>query len=257
MDGFRYPAQQVQGVNDAERALKASTAVNGQWSGALLLGPHFAVLQGHAGATGAHAHYAHQVLLADAGHWTVQNDDGLQCGTRLLLPSFQSHAVRGVPLRGVPLRGCTVWIEPSHVDLQTLQAQLPLLPCDPQAVLPCLSALVARAPLDRRLQAALSALDARLPERIAAPAIAAAAHLSESQLHRRFQQDLAVSLRGLVLWRRLRQALVQVIEGHSLTTSAHAAGFADLAHFSRSLRRMFGVQAGHLAGLYLQHYRGD
>lgn len=242
----------MQRLNDAERALKASTAVNEQWSGALLLGPHFSVLQGHAGATGAHAHYAHQVLLAETGQWTVENENGLQCGARLLLPSFQSHAVRTVPLRG-----CTVWIEPSHVDLQKLQTQLPLLPCDPQALLPCLSALVARAPLDRRLQAALSALDARLPERIAAPAIAAAAHLSESQLHRRFQQDLAVSLRGLVLWRRLRQALVQVIEGHSLTTSAHAAGFADLAHFSRSLRRMFGVQAGHLAGLHLQHYRGD
>jgi len=89
-------------VNDAERAVNASTAVNGQWSGAVLLGPHLAVLQGHAGATGAHAHYAHQVLLAEAGQWTVENEDGLQCGTRLVLPSFQSHAVRGVALRGRP-----------------------------------------------------------------------------------------------------------------------------------------------------------
>lgn len=29
--------------------------------------------------------------------------------------------------------------------------------------------------------------------------------------------------------------------GSSLTEAAHAAGFADSAHFSRTFRRMFGV----------------
>ncbi len=223
-----------------------------RWTGTLLLGAHFALLQGHAGATGAHAHYAHQILLADTGQWTIEDEDGMRSGPRMLLPSFQSHAVLAAPARG-----CTLWLEPSHVDLAHLQAQLPQLPCDPVALLPCLSTLIARTPLDRRLQAALSALDAHLPERVAATTIAAAAHLSESQLHRRFQQDLAVSLRGLVLWRRLRQALILVMEDHSLTACAHAAGFADLAHFSRSLRRMFGVRAEHLSRLHLQHYRDD
>lgn len=225
---------------------------NPHWAGSLLLGRHFALLQGHAGTTGAHAHYAHQLLLASDGQWLLQGEHGHQRGQRLLLPSFQSHAVLAVPAQG-----CTLWLEPSHVDLSQVQAQLATLPCDPPALLPRLLPLIATAPRDPRLQAALAELDARLPDRVPVAAIANAAHLSESQLHRRFQQDLAVSLRGLVLWRRLREALVQVIDGHTLTTSAHAAGFADLAHFSRSLRRMFGVHARHLAGLQLHHYRDD
>jgi AraC-like DNA-binding protein len=218
------------------------------WTGILVLGVHFALLRGHAGVTTAHAHYAHQLLLATEGDWVVEVGADTWRGRSLLLPSFQSHAVLVAPADA-----CTVFLEPSHVDLQALQARLPDLPSVPDALLPHLQTLTA-APLDRRLQAALARLEARLPERIAASDIADAAHLSESQLHRRFQQDLAVSLRGLVLWRRLREALIQVIDGQTLTASAHAAGFADLAHFSRNLRRMFGVRAEHLSGLRLQRY---
>lgn len=226
-----------------------STAVG--WNGALVVGAHFALLRGHAGATSAHAHYAHQILLAGDGDWVVETEAGIRRGPRMLLASFQPHAIVAAPAQG-----STVWLEPGHVDLQQLQAGLWDLSTDPHVLLPCLHRLTATAPLDRRLQAALAELDARLPERVAAADIADAAHLSESQMHRRFRQDLAVSLRGLVLWRRLREALVRVIDGHTLTASAHSAGFADLAHFSRSLRRMFGVRAEDLSRLRLQRYAG-
>lgn len=220
-----------------------------KWNGTLVLGAHFALLQGHAAATTVHAHYAHQILLASDGDWVIEVESGIQRGPRLLLPSFQQHAVLAVPNQG-----CTLWLEPSHISVQQLQARLPDLPCDPQVLPSNLYHLIASAPLDRRLQAALAELDVRLPERVIAANIADAAHFSESQMHRRFRQDLSVSLRGLVLWRRLRKALVLVIDGHTLTVSAHSAGFADLAHFSRSLRRMLGVRAEHLSGLQLQHY---
>jgi AraC-like DNA-binding protein len=49
----------------------------------------------------------------------------------------------------------------------------------------------------------------------------------------------------------LRRALMHHLSGHNLTDSAHAAGFADLAHLSRSLRRMFGIGAAQLQGLQL------
>ena len=42
-------------------------------------------------------------------------------------------------------------------------------------------------------------------------------------------------------WQRLRAAIREVAGGSSLTAAAHAAGFADQAHFTRSFRRTFGA----------------
>ena len=50
-------------------------------------------------------------------------------------------------------------------------------------------------------------------------------------------------MRRLVLWQRLRQALRLAMAGESLTNAAIAAGFADSAHFSRSVRKQFGIRA--------------
>jgi AraC-like DNA-binding protein len=41
------------------------------------------------------------------------------------------------------------------------------------------------------------------------------------------------------LWRRLLAA-VEALARMDATRAAHAAGFADLAHFSRTCRRMLG-----------------
>ncbi len=254
LNAARVGSPRHRGMTRRDEVLRSGGTMrkSARWNGTLVLGTHFALLQGHAAPTEAHAHYAHQVLIASDGTWVVETEAGIQRGPRLLVPSFQSHAVLAAPAQG-----CIVWLEPSHVDAQALLARLPDLPVDPGTLPTCLHRLVDTMPLDRRVRAALAELEARLPGRIAASDIAHAAHLSESQMHRRFRQDLAVSLRGWVLWRRLREAMVLVMDGHSLTVSAHGAGFADLAHFSRSLRRMFGVRVGHLSGLRLQHYAED
>lgn len=224
-------------------ALPAHTA----WTGTLLLGEHVAVLQGRAGDSVRHAHYAHQLLLSDGAPWCVEVDGVPQQGQRLWLPSFQPHAVLAAPAEG-----CTVYLEPSHADVEAVLQQLPQLPARLPALQSLLPGFCRTQPLDRRLQMAIAEIGTRLPDSVAAADIAQAAHLSPSQLHRRFQSDLAVTLRGWVLWRRLHHALVRVLAGDSLTASAHAAGFADLAHLSRSLRRMFGIRASQLAGLRLQ-----
>ncbi|KRD39155.1 transcriptional regulator [Lysobacter sp. Root916] len=224
-------------------ALPSSSA----WIGTLLLGEHVAALQGRAGRSLRHAHYAHQLLLSDAEPWLVEVDGKRRQAHRLWLPSFQSHAVLAAPAEG-----CTIFLEPSHVDVDAVLAQLPNLPAQLSALQPLLSGLCRARPLDRRLQAAIAEIGARLPHSVSAADIAQAAHWSTSQLQRRFQSDLAVTLRGWVLWRRLHQALLRLLAGDSLTDSAHAAGFADLAHLSRSLRRMFGIGAAQLRGLRLQ-----
>jgi len=58
-----------------------------------------------------------------------------------------------------------------------------------------------------------------------------------------FVSQVGLPVRRLVLWRRLRLAMAAILAGSPVTDAAHAAGFADSAHFSRSLKKLFGVTA--------------
>jgi|GEM_PF-5122893 len=48
-------------------------------------------------------------------------------------------------------------------------------------------------------------------------------------------------LRTCVLWRRLLHVWTPFMNGETLSSAAHAAGFADSAHLSRTSRTMFGL----------------
>ena len=63
--------------------------------------------------------------------------------------------------------------------------------------------------------------------------------LSPAHLRALFVRDVGLPIRTFQLWRRL---LVAVAASARLdaTSAAHFAGFADLAHFSRTCRRMLG-----------------
>ena len=63
--------------------------------------------------------------------------------------------------------------------------------------------------------------------------------LSESHLQALFARDVGMPMRTYRLWRRLLVALTTFARSDA-TFAAHAAGFADLAHFSRTCRRMLG-----------------
>jgi AraC-like DNA-binding protein len=86
-------------------------------------------------------------------------------------------------------------------------------------------------PLDRRVAHALEALrsDAPVPD----------VNISHAHLAELFARDVGISMRTYRLWRRLMRALLAFAHSDA-TTAAHAAGFADLAHFSRTCRRMLG-----------------
>ncbi len=96
---------------------------------------------------------------------------------------------------------------------------------------------------DPRLRRALDKVDALLSGKVSATVVAEAAHLSLSQLERLFSAQLGLPVRQLVLWRRLRLAIRFILLGSTLTHAAHGAGFADAAHFSRTMRSLFGVRA--------------
>ena len=53
--------------------------------------------------------------------------------------------------------------------------------------------------------------------------------------------------RRYLLWLRLQDAVRELAAGAPATDAAHAAGFADSAHLSRTFRRMFGITPSDLA----------
>jgi AraC-like DNA-binding protein len=63
--------------------------------------------------------------------------------------------------------------------------------------------------------------------------------LSQAHLQALFVRDVGLPIRTFQLWRRLLVALVAFAHMDA-TSAAHSAGFADLAHFSRTCRRMLG-----------------
>jgi AraC-like DNA-binding protein len=110
----------------------------------------------------------------------------------------------------------------------------------------------ARRSLDPRIQKVLDILKQDFLAAPTAGALAEKIGLSEGRLIHLFSEQMGLPLRRYVLWLRLRDVLLSLAEGASLTEAAHAAGFADSAHMSRTFRDMFGVRPS----LFLKNQRG-
>jgi AraC-like DNA-binding protein len=70
--------------------------------------------------------------------------------------------------------------------------------------------------------------------------VARVACLSASRFRHLFAQQTGMGLRPYILWRRFVRVWELLMDGASLSAAAHAAGFADAAHLTRTSRRMFG-----------------
>lgn len=95
--------------------------------------------------------------------------------------------------------------------------------------------------LDPRIVALQEKLRALPEKRAMLGEIAAELGLSESRLTHLFKEETGVSFRRYLLWLRLGDAMARALSGAPLTEAAHASGFADSAHLSRTCREMFGI----------------
>jgi len=92
-----------------------------------------------------------------------------------------------------------------------------------------------------RVRRALRLIRERPPDGDASlTALAGAVGLSPSRFMHVFTESVGVPLRPYLAWLKLQRAAVAVVAGMPLTRAAHAAGFADAAHMTRTFRRMFG-----------------
>lgn len=93
---------------------------------------------------------------------------------------------------------------------------------------------------DERIIRAIAYIRSHLDRPLTLDEVAGEACLSPSRFRHLFVEQTGTALRPYVLWRRFLLAWEVVIRGESLSTAAHAAGFADAAHLTRTSHRMFG-----------------
>jgi AraC family transcriptional regulator len=114
-------------------------------------------------------------------------------------------------------------IEVSHRVIQTLTRGV-----EPSAV------------ADERILRAVAYIKAHVDQPMTLEEVAAEAYLSPSRFRHLFVEQTGMALRPYILWRRFLRVWELVTSGESLSAAAHAAGFADAAHLTRTSRRMFG-----------------
>lgn len=98
-----------------------------------------------------------------------------------------------------------------------------------------------REPSDPRVLATVEYLRQRVGLAVTLPEVARFANLSPGRFRHLFVQETGMPLKTYVLWRRLLHVWTLLMQGETLSTAAHAAGFADSAHLSRTARTMFGL----------------
>lgn len=96
--------------------------------------------------------------------------------------------------------------------------------------------------IDPRIARVIAWAASRIEDPIGLPEAADEVGLSPGRLRHLFVEQTGLPFRTYLLWLRLNLAVARVVAGASLTEAAHDAGFSDSAHFSRTFRRMFGLQ---------------
>lgn len=243
------------------------------WRGEALLRPGHLIYRGMVGPTGTHAHHAVQILAATTPESLTDFADRTVNTTAAVIAANSLHRITGNTALAV-----MVYLDPSTIAGQltgrldgdaadarrwasagahltgtagTL-ADLPIA-----EVLPRLLHLLipfsgygrsSTPPAHPAVARAVADIERRLPNgTVRLHDVAATVGLSPDRLAHLLTAELGLPFRAYVRWRRLQIAIAHVAAGTTLTAAAHAAGFADSAHLTRTSHRTFGVAPSALA----------
>lgn len=104
-----------------------------------------------------------------------------------------------------------------------------------------LSGISPYAPSDARVLQAIEHMRSRPDETLTLEDVAEAVNLSPSRFRHLFVEETGMPLRTYQLWRRFLRVWEFLMQGETLAGAAHAAGFSDSAHLSRTCKTMFGL----------------
>jgi AraC family transcriptional regulator len=224
--------------------------------------------------TDPHSHHAVQVTLSLRGSFTLETREGQVSGGAAAVAPDTEHTFEATEGAVAHL-----FVDPDGRAGRTLQSKLfssaslvPIAPSEladfPARLLadfeafdvasPALTALgrdllaqlVPATERDERPEARVRKMSAWAAARLDKPLTLeeASAHvgLSSGRARHLFVESTGLPFRTYLLWLRLTKAVELFSAGASLTDAAHAAGFSDSSHLSRTFRRMFGIAADSL-----------
>ncbi|HET9450571.1 MAG TPA: AraC family transcriptional regulator [Aggregicoccus sp.] len=235
-----------------------------------MLWPAALALWGPGDRTGRHAHHALHLLLCREGTleaaWEEREARGAAGllvdadvphaidarGREVLLlfvePESEDGARLAASLRGAPARALSLRERDALLDgLATPWRADGVAAWAPRALETLTGHAAPAQRLHPRVRRVLRRLQGPSPlEDTSLESLAALAGLSPSRFMHVFTESVGVPLRPYLLWLRLQRAAGAAMAGAALGDAAHAAGFSDGAHFSRTFRRMFGMSPSRL-----------
>ena len=93
---------------------------------------------------------------------------------------------------------------------------------------------------DERILRAVAHIREHVDQPLTLDDVAGVAFLSPGRFRHLFVEETGMAFRPYVLWRRFLKVWELLAQGASISAAAHAAGFADAAHLSRTSKQMFG-----------------
>ena len=225
----------------------------------VFLGKNFYYFQSRGISTQVHSQIAHQISVVEPGHnLTWDGHHGVGC----YFPSSVPHVLASdgilhtfllnpVHARARILSRChevSCGFDPGDEIRETL-ASLPFEASDTTTLSGSLVRLtdllipesVPDEPLDARIAEALNYIDELETKRVAAGELAEQLSLSESRFLHLFKEEMQMTVRKYLMWRRTLDGAIMVVRGASITEAAHATGFTDSAHFARVFKQIFGL----------------
>jgi AraC family transcriptional regulator len=223
---------------------------------------------GGEGTIATHAHYAIQLVIGGPGGLKVQfgRKGAFEPCAAALIPSGAPHTIEMSECEWI----LVLFVEPQTTQGKALSALMEgkIRYLDAQAVLVAskrlqrawrternadqvkavcmqlvreLAQASSREPTDPRVLAVVEHIQQHADQAVSLGQAAAIARLSPSRFRHLFVAETGMPLRTYVLWRRILHVWTLLMQGETLSRAAHAAGFADSAHLSRTSRTMFGL----------------
>jgi AraC family transcriptional regulator len=220
-----------------------------------------------------HTHHAHQIALALDGEFRFRTQRGAAWGEYTAV-IVASHCPHEFELDGAAV--AHLFVEPESLEGRALGRRFPplevsalppaearwasdallravregadghALKATARAAVSHLSATNVADPatrlVDARIARALDFVAAKVRTAVSLSDAAEAAALSPSRFRHLFVQETGSSFRAYLLWLRINLAIEAATAGASWTEAAHAAGFSDSSHLTRTHKRMFGIE---------------